>query len=155
MDVNVIIDRGSNFIKALAQYEPVYCFGHRLNNVLKIGFFQQQEKKAKHIQLTTSDICADPELILRNTDLLVQNDCLTSSSDSTSSDSEQEAEEKQQQGKLNKSLLLVKPRFKTTSATTVNAQKLLVENAPPEAKQVLLALKHAKRLVKYVKLVSI
>ena len=95
MDVDVIIDCRSNFIKALAQYEPVYCFGYCLNNVLKIGFFQQQEKEAKHIQLATSDICTDPELILRTADLLVQNDGLTSSSDSTSSDSEQELEEKQ------------------------------------------------------------
>ena len=61
---------------------------------MKIGFFQQQEKKAKHIQLTTSDICTDPELILTTADLLVQNDGLTSSSDSTSSDSEQEVEQK-------------------------------------------------------------
>ncbi|CAF1294249.1 unnamed protein product [Rotaria sordida] len=153
MNVNIITDCGSNFIKCFAQYEPLYCFGHRLNNILKTCFFQQQKKKKKQIQLTTNDISTEREPTLTTTGLTVQTEGLSSSSEFNSSESEQEVEE-EQQTKFNKSLPLVKPRYKKTSATANNAQKMLVENAPPEAKQVLLMLKQAKKLVKYVKLVG-
>ena len=34
-----MLDRGPNLIKALENYEALFCFPHRINNVLKTVFF--------------------------------------------------------------------------------------------------------------------
>jgi hypothetical protein len=153
MNVNIITDRGSNFIKAFAQYEPIYCFAHRINNVLKICFFQQQKnkKKKQQTQLRTNDISAGTKPASTTVDSIDQED-LSSSSESDSSDLEQEEE---QQNKLIECLPVVKPRPKKTSSTTTISQKISLDDIPPVAKLVLFVLKQAKKLVKYVKIVSI
>lgn len=51
--VNIVCDRGANFLKAFRHLHPITCYGHRLNNVLKRGFFQHQKQAS--ISLTTSD----------------------------------------------------------------------------------------------------
>jgi hypothetical protein len=38
--LSFISDRGTNLIKALQDYETLFCFPHRINNVLKRAFFQ-------------------------------------------------------------------------------------------------------------------
>ena len=40
-------DRGSNFQKGFKTFQPLFCFGHRLNNIVKRAFFQNQIKKKK------------------------------------------------------------------------------------------------------------
>ena len=154
MEVNIITDRGSSFVKAFAQYEPLYCFGHRINNILKIGFFQQQKKKkTQENQLRTTDIIGATMSISVTTDSMDQNETLSSSSESESSELEQE-EEQQQKNESNEYSTLVIRKIKKSSSRKESAQKLLVDNIPSEAKQVLFILKQAKKLVNYVKLVS-
>ncbi|CAF4516123.1 unnamed protein product, partial [Rotaria sp. Silwood2] len=43
--VQWISDRGSNFLGAFRDYSPVYCFSHRLNNILKELFHQKINTK--------------------------------------------------------------------------------------------------------------
>ncbi|CAF3313778.1 unnamed protein product [Rotaria sp. Silwood2] len=38
--ISFISDRGTNLIKALEDYETLFCFPHRINDVLKRAFFQ-------------------------------------------------------------------------------------------------------------------
>ena len=45
ISVNILCDRGSNFVKAFRDYDPLFCFGHRLNNILKTSSFSEYEKK--------------------------------------------------------------------------------------------------------------
>ncbi|CAF4438682.1 unnamed protein product [Didymodactylos carnosus] len=45
-------DRGSNIIKALAGQELSFCFGHRINNILKKTFYQTPQKPDKPLQPT-------------------------------------------------------------------------------------------------------
>jgi hypothetical protein len=72
-DLNIITDRGSNLIKAFAQYEPVYCFDHRINNVLKVGFFSAVKKEEKkHTHLLTDDILAGTNSTLTTVDFLFE-----------------------------------------------------------------------------------
>ncbi|CAF4648104.1 unnamed protein product, partial [Didymodactylos carnosus] len=47
-------DRGSNIIKALAGQELSFCFGHRINNILKKTFYQTPQKTDKPLQPTPS-----------------------------------------------------------------------------------------------------
>ena len=57
--LHFVIDRGSNLVKALKPYRSLYCYGHRLNNVLKRSFCQSNKKKRKnetaniHVQAPT------------------------------------------------------------------------------------------------------
>jgi hypothetical protein len=79
---------------------------------------------------------------------------LSSSSESDLSAFEQEGEE-QAQIKSNEFSPVVIPKSKRISSTTNAAQKVSVDDIPPKAKQVLFILKQAKKLVKYVKVVSV
>lgn len=38
-------DRGSNFIRGLRDYSPIYCYAHRLNNILKRCFWQTKRQR--------------------------------------------------------------------------------------------------------------
>ncbi|CAF1565237.1 unnamed protein product, partial [Didymodactylos carnosus] len=65
--LNFISDRGSNFVAALRQFTPMYCFAHRLNNILKLSFYQQQKKeKATALALVAA---SSSLLATRNSDL--------------------------------------------------------------------------------------
>lgn len=56
-----VCDRGSNFIKALEDYEVAHCFPHRLNNILKRTFYcagtaeKNEKKKKKSINKNQND----------------------------------------------------------------------------------------------------
>ena len=56
MKLNFVCDRGSNFIKALKDFSPLYCSAHRLNNVLKKCFFQSKNSRLSRISVTPSTI---------------------------------------------------------------------------------------------------
>ncbi|CAF1450309.1 unnamed protein product [Adineta ricciae] len=40
-----VTDRGSNFVKAMKNYSSYFCFAHRLNNILVLGFYQNESIK--------------------------------------------------------------------------------------------------------------
>lgn len=40
-------DRGANIIKALEGQEVLFCFGHRMNNVLQRSFYQMSSKESR------------------------------------------------------------------------------------------------------------
>ena len=68
ININIITDRSSNFIKAFALYEPIYCFSHRINIVPKVYFFQQQQNKIKQMSQALSDnISLETHAALTNT----------------------------------------------------------------------------------------
>ncbi|CAF1097235.1 unnamed protein product [Adineta steineri] len=46
-DVNIVCDRCSNFGCVFKRFQPIFCYGHRFNNVVKIGFLQNEKKKIK------------------------------------------------------------------------------------------------------------
>ena len=57
ISVNVLCDRGSNSVKAFPDDDPLFCFGHRFNNILKTLFFQNTKKiNKKHCPISTIDI---------------------------------------------------------------------------------------------------
>ncbi|CAF4875369.1 unnamed protein product [Rotaria socialis] len=52
--VNIVSDRGSNFVAAFRHFQPLFCYGHRLNNILQKSFFANT--KLKRDQGTTLPI---------------------------------------------------------------------------------------------------
>ena len=118
--------------------------------MLKVCLFQQQQNKIKQkFQSLSEDISLETQATLTNASLNVRVD---NSSESDRSKSQQE--EEQERNKLNESSSVVTSKFRKISTTTKNAQKMSGDSILPEAKQVLLILKQAKKLVKYSKLVS-
>ncbi|CAF1387254.1 unnamed protein product [Rotaria magnacalcarata] len=53
-NITFTTDRGSNILKALKGYPVVYCFAHRINNVLKLAFYQTAQKKEKKNLIVTT-----------------------------------------------------------------------------------------------------
>ncbi|CAF1159274.1 unnamed protein product [Didymodactylos carnosus] len=56
--VNWVSDRGSNFVKGFCDYKPIFCFAHRLNNILKKLF---SKKDALISDATTTLTIEDSE----------------------------------------------------------------------------------------------
>ena len=57
--ISFMSDRGANLVKALREYDTLFCFLHRVNNILKRAFFQSKNKqnrsnKSKTTQPSTS-----------------------------------------------------------------------------------------------------
>ena len=50
-----VSDRGPNLVCTLRNYNTLFCYPHRLNNILKCSFFQSQTKEKKQISSTTSE----------------------------------------------------------------------------------------------------
>ena len=98
----------------------------------------------------SDNISFETQITLTNASLNVRANDLSSFPESNYSESQQEVE--QERNKSNESSSVVTSKLRKISTTT---QKMSVDSISPEAKQVLLILKQAKKLVKYVKLVSI
>ncbi|CAF3249916.1 unnamed protein product [Rotaria socialis] len=57
MDNNKITftsDRGANILKALKGYPVIYCFAHRINNVLKLAIYQTAQNNKKRVLIASS-----------------------------------------------------------------------------------------------------
>ncbi|CAF2915108.1 unnamed protein product [Rotaria sp. Silwood2] len=168
-DVNIISDRGSNFVKAFAIYNPIYCFGHRLNNILKICFFQQQKKKKdKHDELSTTNTTSINSATTINSAITINSATTINSTtnvvpvlqyENSSSDSESESsdleEENYELNVLNEDTLVKFQKKKKVYTYTATGQIMSVKDIPHEAKKIILLLKKTKELVKYVKLTSL
>ncbi|CAF4514251.1 unnamed protein product [Rotaria socialis] len=47
-------DRGANILKALKGYPVIYCFAHRINNVLKLAIYQATQNNKKRVLIALS-----------------------------------------------------------------------------------------------------
>lgn len=147
-------DRGSNFQKAFKSFNPLFCFGHRLNNVLKRGFFQTQKKKKK--KTPTSDHAPDdtsPSAAI-DSSVDLEEEISTDESDVTSDeDFELTAAIPVLRKKKNKAKAPIASSRSQVNLGSIH-MKLDVNDVPLPAKQVLCTLKQCKKVVKYVKKVS-
>ncbi|CAF4781391.1 unnamed protein product, partial [Rotaria sp. Silwood2] len=79
-------DRGTNLIKALQTYETLFCFPHRINNVLKRALFQQKIRQTS----TNSSTTVQTTTTTPSSSNIVTNENCQSSSSSSSEEEEEE-----------------------------------------------------------------
>ncbi|CAF4924085.1 unnamed protein product [Rotaria sp. Silwood1] len=123
--VNILCDRGSNFVKGFRDYDPLFCYGHRLNNILKTSFFQNAKNKKK-------TPVQHQQLILPRHQIIVHED-----------DSEDDED-----------ILISIPIIRNRKQKDDNQQlsaKASVDDIPGEAKAVLLTLSQCKKVIKFIK----
>ena len=136
--LHFVIDRGSNLVKALKPYRSLYCYGHRLNNVLKRSFFQSNKKKRKN---ETANVQAPT----------VQSNKKQTDSDLSISTSDDDIE----------TVLPIAKRKTKTKVTagvvqsiTTDPRKLELTDMEPAAQKVIETIVNCKKLVKFVKKVN-
>ena len=136
--LHFVIDGGTNLVKALKPYRSLYCYGHRLNNVLKRSFFQSNKKKRKN---ETADVQAPT----------VQSNKKQTDSDLSTSTSDDDIE----------TVLPIAKRKTKTKVTagavqsiTTDPRKLELTDMEPAAQKVIETIVNCKKLVKFVKKVN-
>lgn len=66
-------DRGSNFVKALKNFFVIWCFAHRLNNVLKLCFFTAATKEDKRKAMDNMQLSDDSD---EDFDSVIKSECV-------------------------------------------------------------------------------
>ena len=146
-------DRGSNFRKEFRGFDPLFCFGHRLNNILKRSFFQNQtRKKAK----TSHHLDSNNGVPETTSPLASSGFALT---DGTSSDESDVSSDDRLESRT--AMPMVRRKKNTTKTTSKRDRvqgdsqslhiRMTVDQVPMSVKQVLHTLHQCKRIVKYVK----
>ncbi|CAF1550174.1 unnamed protein product, partial [Adineta ricciae] len=142
--VNIVSDRGSNFVAAFRDLNPLFCFAHRLNNIDKLTFFQNvQRKKKQASNITTGTIKAAPERVKFNEQYVASsngNNCL--SSEGTTEDEEQII--------ILPTIPLIRKKRKIKSILTNNQQessyKMSIDDIPLAGRNVLNILTKCKKI---------
>jgi len=144
---NIMCDRGSNFVKCFKYYDPLHCYAHRLNNVIKKCFFQNQKKR-------TTDASSSNHITTATT--VIVNDILNSSDDDSCDEADDEYVPSIKLKSKRKSSINTSRAKKTKSSMlVVDHMKLDVSEIPIEAREYLVKLKEVKHIIKYVKKVRL
>ena len=149
-------DRGSNFRKAFSGFQPLFCFGHRLNNILKRAFFQHQ-KRGSNVDHQSSTF--DDPFVTANTTsssaIQSPDEISTDDSDTSSGDDDCESTVSLPIARKRKHLASSSSKSGRIQPDTQQVHmKMAVDQVPSSVKQVLRTLNQCKRVVKYVKKVS-
>ncbi len=151
-DVNIVCDRGSNFVCAFKDFQPIFCFGHRLNNVLKISFFQnnKKKKKTKFTNVSTGTAAAEPVASVKAESAANLNN--KSSTDESGSSTDDDCNAKTALPVIRRKVTkkLKKP-VSPKNDLQLSHEKVTVDQIPASAKLVLVCLNQCKKIVKYVK----
>ncbi|CAF1043629.1 unnamed protein product [Adineta ricciae] len=147
-----VSDRGPNLVCALRRYNTLFCYPHRLNNILKRSFFQteRQEKKKKDISSEIQSKNFTGNITANNTINSSSNDGDDSCSPSTSSSDDDDDVGKTQPllpikyKKNNKNELLM-------SKSVNDPRKMKSKDLHPSAQQIINTITRCKNLVRYVK----
>ena len=150
--LNIVSDRGSNFVAAFRDYRPLFCVGYRLNNVVKTSFFGNTLKKKKpisNISTTFSNrITTDYTTTKTETDMLSIENYISTSEQSSDEDDNCVAPSNPMKHKSRMN------NVGLSNNDVQTARKMSINDIPIEAHNVLIALKQCKKVVKYIKKVN-
>ena len=122
-----VSDRGSNIKKALEGHEVLFCFGHRINNILQRAFYQIKLKKDQQLQAAATTTIVRKKRRAKS---------------SSSSDQENSSDD-DDDDRCRKPSPSKQPEATTTFASL-----------PTKPKELLDVISASKSIVKYIKLVS-
>ncbi|CAF5216392.1 unnamed protein product, partial [Rotaria magnacalcarata] len=153
--VNIVSDRGSNFVTAFRDFQPLFCFGHRLNNILKIGFFGNIKKRQK--QVSTLSTIPDINSEFSTTMLKGRQRNAIDINDAVTSDDSSDDDEKYTTPTIPMKRKKRKKRTNKIESTNVHLleRKISINEFPIEAHNIIIAINQCKKTVKYIKKVRI
>lgn len=146
-------DRGSNFQKGFKGFDPLFCFGHRLNNILKRSFFQNQtKKKAKTSEhLNSNNGVPETTSPLASSGIGLTDGTSSDESDVSSDDDLESRTAIPMVRRKKNPTKTASKRDRVQSDSQSSHLKMTVDQVPVSVKQVLNTLHQCKRIVKYVK----
>jgi len=144
-----VSDRGPNLVCALRNYNTLFCYPHRLNNILKCSFFQSQTKEKKQISSTTSEHTNSTNTTVSTSTthlaLNEEDDNYVSSSDDDDDD-----DEKRQPTLPIKNKRVDKNKSSVTKHNS-DPRKLKLNDLHPTAQKIIKTITQCKNLVRFVK----
>ncbi|CAF3074368.1 unnamed protein product [Rotaria socialis] len=153
-DVNIVCDRGSNFVCAFKEFKPIFCCGHRLNNIVKLAVFQNNnnnnKRKAGGVSVNLANI---PD---KNSSTITSEDNKSDNHKSSSEDSASSSDDEDFGNELALTVVKRKRTFDKTAILPKNEMlvchmDITIDRIPPAAKHILDVLNKCKNIVKYVK----
>ncbi|CAF4557748.1 unnamed protein product [Rotaria socialis] len=124
-------DRGANLVRALRNYDTLFCYPHRLNNILKRAFFQSKSNKEQ--QTKTSSTLACTSLISNTT---VTNEIDQENEDNVYSSSSTDNED---------------DKVEPTLPINNKLRKMKFEDLTLAAQEIIKTVTRCKKLVEFVK----
>jgi hypothetical protein len=142
-NTNIMCDRGSNFVKCFKYYNPLHCYAHRLNNIIKKCFFQTQKKRTTDASASNCTTTATAISV---------NDILNSSDEDSCDEADDEyVPSIKLKSKRKPNANSSRKGKRNSSMSFVDHVKLDVSDIPIEAREYLIKLKEVKHIIKYVK----
>ncbi len=141
---------------AFKGFEPIFCFGHRSHNILKITFFQNKKKKKNSLDVAAAitnslDVQSSSTITIDGNG----NQAHESSSDDSESSSDDDCDYTTALPVIRKKKSSSTKAVSSRNQVLLSEAKITVDQIPPSAKHVLQVLNKCKKIVKYVKKVSI
>ncbi|CAF3725917.1 unnamed protein product [Rotaria sp. Silwood1] len=147
--VNIVSDRGSNFVAAFRDFKRLFCFGHRLNNIVKTPFFGNTIKKKKSISIAPTTINNNFAISYTTTKIEIDNSSVGNDVFTSEQSSEDEDDymltsvPAKHKGRIN--------NIGSSNGDIKLARKMSINDIPIEARSVIIALNQCKKIVKYIK----
>ena len=143
-NVNVVCDRGSNFVRAFKDFQPTLCHGHCMNNIVRITFFQNINKRTDALVINPTNL-----LDARSSSTTAYSDNSVDFPKSSSENSDSSHDDEYD----NETILSIIRKKKIVKAASSSKNKMLVgdlnlniDKMPPPAKHVLDVLNQREKL---------
>mgnify|MGYP000563152121 CR=1 FL=1 len=150
--LHFVCDRGPNLVSALRNYNPLYCYPHRLNNILKCSFFQSQSSKQ---QLKEPSTIAQHEGSTNATiSTNIVDSSITEENDNCSPLSTDDENEKNELTIPMKNTKQYKKQLSIKTQDVDDPRKLKFDDLDPSAKEIIKTIDQCKTLVQFVKKVK-
>ena len=144
-----VYDRGPNLVSALRNYNLLYCYPYRLNNILKCSFFQSQSLKQqlKEPSINAQHKCSTNTTISTN----IVNSPITEENDNCSPLSTDDENEKNQLTIPMKNTKQYKKQLSIKRQDADDPIKLKFDDLDPSANEIIKTIGQCKTLVQFVR----
>ena len=143
-NVNIVCDRGCNYVLAFKDFQAILCYGRRMNNIVRITFFQNKNQRTDALVINPINT-----LGAHSSSTTAYSDNSVDFPESSSENSESSHDDEYD----NETALSIIRKKKIVKTASSSENKMLVcdlnlnmDQIPPPAKHVLDVLKQCKKL---------